>query len=399
MSLDILFNALSLIYLFRGITVANTVRQRWAELKQATSLTAEQKGLIDQAAFYLAVPVGVFVHESGHALAILLFGGRVVEFGYRFFWGYVLPAGTFTPAENWFIAIAGTLGSLAFGLLVWLLTRRRAISSLIHFGLDVLRYQIYFSLIIYPLFTLLSLFGDWRFIYDFRATPLLSGLTAVAHVGLLARFWQARQRGWFEGGLTAALPKPTSEADGNFSTGSQLDLDQIRALRQAGATNQAIHQLKTYLQANPYSGEGYLLMSLLQGQQSRMPPAVAENAQKALDLGLPNKGLEALAHQMIGQYRLYRERVDEAIQHYSQGLEAEQGTEQPLRQAQLRYLRAIAYRRKRQFEAAYEDIQQAIRLAQEHKLEEYQPHYQAELEAIKRHAGRPLGPTATGLEN
>ena len=101
-------------------------------------------------------------------------GGQVAEFHYRAFWGYVVPIGSFTAAQSWFIAIAGTLASLAFGLFVWWVFRRASSSTLRYFGLRAFRFQVYFSLIYYPLFTLLGFDGDWRTIYDFSATPLLS---------------------------------------------------------------------------------------------------------------------------------------------------------------------------------------------------------------------------------
>jgi tetratricopeptide (TPR) repeat protein len=396
MQITTLFNALSFLYLLRSLKVAHTVWQQWPELKKQGSLTSEQKGLIEQASFYLAVPVGVLLHELAHAFTIWLFGGRVVEFGYRFFWGFVRPDRLFTPTQEWVIAIAGTLGSLLFGLALWLLFRSGRAPAWSHFGLYTFRYQLIFSLVFYPIFTIFSLFGDWRTIYDFQATPLLSGFTLVAHLGLLGWTWWADRRGWFERALaTAHRNRPGETAvHPQFDDGQQLA--QIRTLQEAGATNQALHQLKAYLQRNPHSAEAHLLMALLQSQQARPSSATVEHAQKALSLGLPDQAQEALAYQVIGQYRLHRERVAEAIQSFNQGLAAVTGADQPLRQAQLHYFRAIAYRRQHRYEDAYQDIEQAIRLAETPELEQLLKRYQMEREIIERHAGRPLGPTPAG---
>lgn len=106
-------------------------------------LTGEKQRLAEQAAFFLGVPPAVFVHELAHAVAVLAFGGQVAEFGYRVFWGYVVPQG-FTALENWIIALVGTLGSLGFGALLWLVLRRHESRTLQYFGLRAFRFQIYF---------------------------------------------------------------------------------------------------------------------------------------------------------------------------------------------------------------------------------------------------------------
>jgi tetratricopeptide (TPR) repeat protein len=390
------FNLLSILYLLRSLKVAHTLWQQWPALKKTGSLTPDQKGLVEQASFFLAVPIGVFLHELAHALAIWLYGGRVVEFGYRFFWGFVRPDRLFPPTQEWVIAIAGTVGSLLFGLAVWLLLIGRP-PFLAYLGLYTFRYQLYFSLIFYPIFTLLSLFGDWRTIYDFQATPLLSGLTLVAHVGLLGWFWWANRRGWFESALVTAHSDQPGETAAHSFLDDRQQLDHIQALEQTGAINQATHQLKAFLQRNPHSAEGHLLMALLQGHQARPPSSMAEHAQKAITLGLPERAQEALAYQLIGRYRLHRERVADAIEFFSRGLEAVNGTDHPFRQAQLHYYRAIAYRRQRRYEEAYDDIEQAIRLAETPQVEQLLERYQMEREIIQRHAGRPLGPTPAGV--
>ncbi|MGH2536093.1 MAG: hypothetical protein ACRDHL_01725, partial [Candidatus Promineifilaceae bacterium] len=195
--MGLLFSLLSLLYAVRGLQVALAVGRYWAALG-GRRLSAQGRHLAGQASFYLAVPVSVLLHELAHALAVWAFGGRVLTFGYRVFWGFVEHVGEYSPAERWFIALAGTLGSLAFGGLIWLLLRRHPAAAFRYFGLRAFHYQIYFSLVYYPLFTLLGFYGDWRTIYDFGATPLLSGATAVAHVAGLLLFWRANRRDWFE---------------------------------------------------------------------------------------------------------------------------------------------------------------------------------------------------------
>ncbi|MCZ7670661.1 MAG: M50 family metallopeptidase [Chloroflexi bacterium] len=143
-------------------------------------------------------PLGVFFHELGHALAVWFFGGTVVGFNFRFFWGEVEHFGVYTLPERWLISLAGTLGSLLFGLGVWLALRHNRVSSLRYFGLRAFRFQIYFSLLYYPLFSIILPIGDWRVIYDFAATPILSSVTLVVHLLFLAAYWLYDRQGSFE---------------------------------------------------------------------------------------------------------------------------------------------------------------------------------------------------------
>jgi hypothetical protein len=80
----------------------------------------------------------------------------------------------------------------------WLPLRRNPSRTMQYFRSARLRFQIYFSLLYYPIFSLFLPIGDWRTIYDFAATPLLSGGTAVIHAALLLWFWRADRAGAFE---------------------------------------------------------------------------------------------------------------------------------------------------------------------------------------------------------
>jgi len=46
------------------------------------------------------------------------------------------------------------------------------------------------QLVVYPLLSLSAGFGDWVVIYDFRATPVLGAIAAVAHVAVLVAVWR-----------------------------------------------------------------------------------------------------------------------------------------------------------------------------------------------------------------
>ena len=391
-----LFNIFALFYIFRSLQLAATV---WRERQSLTQepLTSRKKSLAEQASFFIAVPVGVFLHELGHALAVWAFGGEVLEFGYRVFWGYVIHPGTGIPAQEWFISLAGTLGSLLFGVGIWQLLKRNQSSSLRYFGLRAFRFQVYFSTIYYPIFTLLGFEGDWKTIYGFGATPILSGLTIPFHLGLVALFYWGDRTGWFERPSHQNIAqrdqfKSTQEAAALNPHDSHLQLQYIDTLRQSGAVNQAKTKLKTFIQQNPDSGTAYLETAVLDiAGKPQISKRASRHLHKALSLGLPSPSSQAYAHQLLGKYYLDKNQPDEAISQLNQALaQKSEGDETAVlhRQSALYHLRSQAYRRQKQYQNAQQDIQQAITLAQQVGDEKLAAHYKDEQTIIQNHAGR-----------
>jgi tetratricopeptide (TPR) repeat protein len=391
--LENFFSVISIFYAFRGLQLAAIVVRDWANLRGPT-FTPQSKSLASQASFYLAVPVGVFFHELSHALAIWLFGGQVTQFAYRVFWGFVVPDRFFAPNQEWFISLAGTLGSLIFGLVIWLAFMNNASPTLRFFGLRAFRYQIFFSLVYYPVFTLLGFYGDWRAIYDFNATPMLSGATAVIHAGLLLWFWQADRSGFFEMGafgspevekkITALEDKAAASP---FDTNLQLQL--IAAYQQSGMNNKAKLLNQKFLKENPNSAEGYLQMAYLEeaGKQE-IPTKAKDHAAKALSLGLNKPAATASAHQIIGRYFLGVNKQADAIDQFNQGIGAVKTADNQDLYINLLYFRALAYRRQQQYDAAFQDVQQAIQMARNGRKENALAFLNKELETLANHSGR-----------
>ncbi|MBK8433212.1 MAG: hypothetical protein IPL28_18815 [Chloroflexi bacterium] len=81
-----IFTMLSFWQAWQGVQLG---RGLWAERHKVWQepLTAEKMRRLDSAAFLLAIPPTVFIHELGHAIAVWVFGGRVLEFGFFFFLG------------------------------------------------------------------------------------------------------------------------------------------------------------------------------------------------------------------------------------------------------------------------------------------------------------------------
>lgn len=396
-ALEIIFYALSLVQAYRAWRLARVIGAGWQNFKK-NPLTRRQAALADGAAFYLAVPPAVLIHELFHAIPIWAFGGRVVRCGYGFYWGFVQPNQAFPATEEWFISLAGTLGSLGFGLVLWLLLRRHRSRALRFFALRALRFQVYFSLIFYPVFTAVTFIGDWRIIYDFPATPVLSAATAVVHAALLGFFWWADRRGRFE-----MVAHETAAGQQQFETlkealalnpnDSQRRLQYIDALRQGGAKNRAKVQLNRFLEQNPNSAQGYLQLAALQSEGgNNISTAAVKNAQKALDLGLSNGRRLLFVHQLLGRHHLNRGDDQKAVAHLSDALTLSEKIDQQrgdvVYQAQLHYWRSQAYRRQRRHEMAYQDMQQAVTLAQSAGAGKMAERYRSELHLLEKQTGR-----------
>lgn len=399
-----LFNIFAILYLLRSVQLVVVIGRQWSEVR-TEPLTAVKKHLADQASFFIAVPVAVFFHELGHALAVRAFGGQVVGFVYRFFWGEVQHRGAYAPAERWLIALAGTVGSLLFGLAIWWLLRRSRSSAIRYFGLRAFRFQIYFSLLYYPLFSAVLPIGDWRVIYDFSTTPWLSGITLAAHVVFLVFYWRTDRQGWFE-----APAHETAVAQAEFDAlereaavqplNTDLQLRYIDMLRRGGAANKAQTTLKQFLQANPDSALAYLeLAALAAGKQGMVSKQAAAYAEKALHLGLAEPRRIAMAQQMVAAYQLEVGQEATAVHAYSQAIVALQEAaangptllpDDVRGLASLYRRRSLAYRRQRQYDLAWQDLQQALSLARQAGDDALAADCQEDLAILENHAGAPL---------
>ncbi len=385
-----LFNILAIIYLFRSVQLGLKIWREWAQIK-AEPFTPPKKQLADQSSYFIAVPIGVMAHELGHALAVWAFGGEVVEFGYRGFWGYVVPSGNFTASEDWFIALAGTLASLTFGLFVWLLFRQAPSTTLRYFGLRAFRFQVFFSLIYYPLFTLFGFDGDWRTIYNFGATPLLSTGTATLHAAILVLFWRFDRTGVFEApshenmaaqGIFEMLAKEAALSPQD----AQLQIQYIDGLRQGGAKRKARHHLDRFLVENPTSATGYLELAALESAgKNQIPKKASESAEKALGLGLADSQQRAFAYELTGRYKLEMGQADAAVNQFSEALANR--SKEDRSGSKVLLLRSQALRRQQRYEDAYQDIMAVVSSAQKNDDQATMAMARQELETLENHAG------------
>jgi len=210
-----MFNAfilISLFYCFIGLRVVHQLVTHWRATWDRT-FTPSDRGLVDQAAFFILLPISVALHELGHATAIWSFGGHVTDFGFFVFAGYVSYDSPFTNVQHILVAFAGPFVSwlLAVLAVAFVLLKRPPMRAaynelLLQFAvLDIVN-----VLIFYPLLDFATgLEGDWSQMY-FGHVPALSAAILVWHLGTLAVGYWA----WKNPGMRARFAALTGSPTG-----------------------------------------------------------------------------------------------------------------------------------------------------------------------------------------
>lgn len=384
LSLFNIFNLFALLYVFRGAQIILKVRNEWQALYEEP-LTRAKKHLAEEASFYIAVPPSVFIHELCHALAVWLFGGEVVRFTYRFFLGWVEHFGVYANWQSWFISLAGTLGNLLFAIVLYIALRNHRSSSFRFFGLRAVRFQIVFALLYYPIITIFMVAtntagGDWATIYNFSATPIISGITAVFHIAGLILFFVADRHGRFEMPGFESVKEQNAfltiaESAKTNPENEQTYRKYVAMLHMNGAPNKAKHALKHYMKTHPNFAGGWLLLAQLESEKV-VSPAAHQYVQKAIQLGLSEVMDKAIAHMLVGRYLAKTDLVsakrelDLAIQMAVPKENPEQQSPKDLLlNAKFYYWRSQVYSHQNDIAQANEDIQTAVHLAEIAKQE------------------------------
>ena len=186
------FAIISLIYVAIGIRVVYRLLGSWGKVWDR-KFTQADRSIVDEAAFFVLVPVSVALHELGHAVAIWAMDGEVVDFGYYGFAGYVSYfAFQFDDVQRTLIAAAGSIVNLllclaAFALVFLQKSRMRAA-----FNELLLQFAILSGInafVVYPLLDLASgINGDWRQMYDSGVPWLTGAIVAIQGAVLLAGY-------------------------------------------------------------------------------------------------------------------------------------------------------------------------------------------------------------------
>ncbi len=182
------FDLISIFYVLISIKVGIDLYKSRESLLD-DNVSRQDRALITQAAFFFLIPIGVLLHELGHAIPVWHFGGEVEEFQWRIFWGYVLPSGEFTQPERWWISFCGNLVSIVIGLIPIPFIRFIKKPIFKELAISFVKIELIYSLIVYPMFSIVS-FGDWTRIYDFSIKPYAQ-ITLVLHILLLVSLFKA----------------------------------------------------------------------------------------------------------------------------------------------------------------------------------------------------------------
>ena len=182
------FTGMAIMGLVMAVISIRTIYQTIRDRKQLfdENFTRADRQHMSVAAFFILIPISVFFHEVGHAVAIWWYGGDVVAFGFFFFFGFVGYEGISDAVELFWIALWGNIVSVAMGLgvlvLAFLRPMRAAVNYLfIMFGVI----SILMSLVFYPAIDFLSdLHGDWSRIYSSDTMEHAIG-TGIVHAAIL----------------------------------------------------------------------------------------------------------------------------------------------------------------------------------------------------------------------
>ena len=211
------FNGFILLSLFYAVIGVQVVGQIVTHRREIFDLrfTEADRALVQQAAFFVLVPISVALHELGHAVLIWSFGGQVIDFGYYVFAGFVSYREPFTDSQRILVALAGTLVNviLAGAAIAVVILRRRPLRAA--YNELLLQFAILSTvnaLIFYPLLDLVSgLNGDWHQMY-FGGVPVLAGAILIGHVGILGLGYWA----WKNPRMSARLAALTGAPEGTL---------------------------------------------------------------------------------------------------------------------------------------------------------------------------------------
>lgn len=202
------FTLISVFYVLIGVRVVYQLARNFRQTFDRR-FTPQDRALVGQAAFFVLLPIAVALHELGHAVAIWLYGGQVLDWGFYGFAGYVAyDPREFTEAQQIVIAAAGTIVNLALAgiaLALVFLKRPPLRAALNELLIQFVWISLLNALIVYPVLDLaLGINGDWSQMYSGTA-PLLNGAILVVHIATLALlFW-----GWKSPAAQARIAKLT----------------------------------------------------------------------------------------------------------------------------------------------------------------------------------------------
>jgi hypothetical protein len=295
------------------------VMKNWRSLFD-DNLTSNDRQLLMRTALFLLLPVVVFFHELGHALAILFFGGKVAEFHYGLLWGYVVPSGMFTPEQILIIYLAGNVVEMLIGFLSLILAAFTSSPPLVALFTYLGLWSIGGTAIIYTLMSLVGMYGDWQAIYSSQLHSWTS-IIALCHIAIVAfflyiiygngpRLWFARRTNphWYK------LHQPL-EALANTHPTAENYLELAWSYYRVGLYDQAEKALDQARAIDPHRPDIFYLLGWLMEGKGKTTEAIAyfnqvTNNKEASD-SLRFQSFIAIGHLLSSKLSNIRTRVGE----------------------------------------------------------------------------------------
>lgn len=266
-------------------------------------LTMDERQRLTRLALFVLVPLSVILHELGHAVAVKLFGGQILGYGFYLYYGYVEHAGNYTPIQLAWIAVAGTLVNVVLGLgaiaWAWFRPGNVAVRYLLFvFG----AFSLLNSLVFYPLLDALGgVAGDWETIYS-RQTPAFSAVVGLLHaiilVGGVVLWRNPRIRAGYERRTGLRLeqsvfagPRPETQPDDG-----RRELAGVLAVAAAAASNGWRHPVT--IATDDQAGGAQVVVRWTSGgfQRALLVHAVPEGDASRVELHAAVRALEPAAH-------------------------------------------------------------------------------------------------------
>ena len=221
-------NVISLFYAFLAVGVVFRLVRAGRRTFDSV-FTNDDRRLAGAAAFYLATPFTVVLHELGHCAATWALGGRITDYHFMIYWGWVMPERfpPFSPVENTVITLAGNLVSLGIGAGLILWTWKQPLNAAWNFArLELARVILGLVLVFYPVLSLLLGVGDF---YILRAElnsvaphagDAVLGVWALMAIGT---WWMWRRGPWRTAYIRLTTPLLDSERQAQTRLESRPD--------------------------------------------------------------------------------------------------------------------------------------------------------------------------------
>lgn len=196
---DIQLDLLNILYIPLVIITFVEIKRNWTSLWD-DRVTVADSALLQRIVLFVLIPIVVLFHECGHAFATMMLGGRVDEFHYSLFWGFVKPSANLSALQMQITALAGNLVQIVIGLLSLIvatfLTSPPLVTLFVYLGL----WSIGGTVILYTLMSFSGLYGDWAIIYfcpDHVFTPYIAMVHIVLVVLVFYALYGKAPKLWF----------------------------------------------------------------------------------------------------------------------------------------------------------------------------------------------------------